>query len=123
MEIKNGYKIYVVKSIDNYHDDWDDSPDGFNGVLYWNVYVPEQIPEQEVKDAFLMAEKYANIYESDFEEYTDREGIDDYDEFFPVIKEKYSTCNGIDKFNGYLEEAYGWTTTCSTYEYDFTYEW
>ena len=66
MYIKNGYKIYVVKSIDNYHDDWDDSPDGFNGVLYWNVYVPENTSEQKVTEAFDMAERYANLYEDEF---------------------------------------------------------
>jgi len=124
MYIKNGFRVYTVKSMDNYHDnDWETSPDGFNGVLYWNVYVPADVLEETVKAAFEMAALYAYCYDDDFEEYTDREGIKEYDKYFPQMKEEYSGCNGMNKFNGYLYMAYGWNAVVSVQEEDFSYVW
>ena len=115
-------KIYVVRSVDSYEPDWRDTMSIYNGVDYWTVSVPEEIPESDVFDAFQMAEEYANAYE-DFEMMSDEEGIENYDQHFPMMREKYTGNNGYQIFNSYLEDACGWRTARAVQEYQYSYEW
>lgn len=115
-------KIYIVRSVDSDEPDWRDVMSGYNGVDYWAISVPEEVPESDVFDAFQMAEEYANAYE-DFEMMSDEEGIENYDQHFPMMRKKYADNSGYQVFNSYLEDVYGWQTAIAVQGYQYSYEW
>lgn len=90
------------------------------GSELYKLYIPNDIKEKDLEKALDMASRYASVLDW----YVDEEVANDYEldehwkEFF---KNGNNDINGIERFFGYLEMAYGWESQEITYDYEF--EW
>lgn len=89
------------------------------GGELFKLYIPDNVKQSTIDKALDMASHYACVYDDEIdEEYAEDYGLDEH---WKKFMKRYNSCNGIERFFGYLELVYGWKYEDITYDYEF--EW